>query len=197
MHLSPSGVRPRHVTRLPAGKLWLVDPVAIGHCGAMSDILLPHRDQFLREEAIRGGMDLLFFANTRHLKHADDTLAGEGLGRAHHRVMYFVARRPGIHVAAILLILGITKQSFGRISKDLIAKGLMEQQQGDRDRRQRLLRLTPAGAALERAIYDVLHDNVSRAYKASGGEAVAGLWTVLQHLMGEDARAQFRSVQGL
>ena len=163
----------------------------------MTDIILPPQSQFLREEVIRGGMDLLFFANTRHLKHADDTLAAEGLGRAHHRVMYFVARRPGIHVSALLAILSITKQSLGRISKDLTAKGLLVQQPGERDRRQRLLRLTPIGVEIERAIFDVLHDNVARAYEASGGEAVAGLWIVLQHLMGEEAREQFRAVQGV
>lgn len=163
----------------------------------MSDILLPPRDQFLREEAIRGGMDLLFFANTRHLKHADDTLAAESLGRAHHRVMYFVARRPGIHVGPLLAILGVTKQSFARVLKDLVAKGLIDQQPGERDRRQRLLRLTPEGVELERAIFEVLHDNVARAYKSAGGDAVAGLWTVLQHLIGEEGRTQFRAVQGL
>lgn len=163
----------------------------------MSDIILPPRDQFLREETIRGGMDLLFFSNTRHLKHADETLSELGLGRAHHRVMYFVARRPDINVTALLAILDITKQSFGRVAKHLIAKDLMEQRTGDRDRRQRLLRLTPAGAALEKTIFDDLHDNVARAFSASGGEAVAGLWVVLQHLMGDEARVQFRAVQGL
>lgn len=163
----------------------------------MSDIILPPRDQFLREETIRGGMDLLFFANTRHLKHADETLASMGLGRAHHRVMYFVARRPDINVAALLAILDVTKQSFGRVAKQLFEKGLMEQRPGERDRRQRLLRLTSSGAELEKTIFDDLHDNVARAYRAAGGDAVAGLWVVMQHLMGEDARVQFRAVQGL
>ena len=162
----------------------------------MPDIILPPRDQFLREEIIRGGMDLLFFANTRYLKHADDMLATHSLGRVHHRVMYFVARCPGIHVAALLTILGISKQSYGRISNDLFAKGLMERQQGDCDRRQRLLRLTPTGVELERAIFGVMRDSVARAYGAAGGEAVAGLWTVLQHLMGEEALEQFKAVQG-
>jgi DNA-binding MarR family transcriptional regulator len=78
----------------------------------MHDVILPSRSQFLRDEAIRGGMDLLFFVNTRHLKHADDTLAAVGLGRAHHRVLYFLARRPAITVSALLAILGVTKQSF-------------------------------------------------------------------------------------
>lgn len=163
----------------------------------MSTTVLLPPDEFLCEEAIRGGMDLLFFAHTRHLRHADDTLADLGLGRAHHRILYFVARQPGINVTALLAILGITKQSFGRVAKQLIAKGLMEQHTGERDRRQRLLMLTPEGAKLEKTIFDDLHDNVQRAYRGAGGEAVAGLWVVLQHLMGEEARVQFRAAQGL
>lgn len=163
----------------------------------MHDVILPSRSQFLRDDAIRGGMDLLFFVNTRHLKHADDTLAAVGLGRAHHRVLYFLARRPGITVSALLAILGITKQSFGRAANDLAAKGLIEQRPGENDRRQRLYRLTPAGIELEAEIFADLHANVSRAYTASGGEAVAGFWTVLQHLIGEEGNEQFRIVQGL
>lgn len=99
-------------------------------------------------------------------------------------------------VTELLAILDITKQSFGRVFKDLVARGLIEQRIGERDRRQRLLRLTEAGTRLERAIFDELHGNVARAYAASGGDAVAGLWIVLQNLIGEEGRAQFRAVQG-
>lgn len=56
----------------------------------MTSIVVPSPDLYLRKEAIRGGMDLLFFANTRHLQRADEKLAALGLGRAHHRVLYFV-----------------------------------------------------------------------------------------------------------
>lgn len=87
----------------------LVQVSTFDQYGRMPDIILPPRDQFLPEEIIRGGMDLLFFANTRYLKHADDMLATHSLGRAHHRVMYFVARCPGIHVAALLTILGVRR----------------------------------------------------------------------------------------
>ena len=113
--------------------------------------MLPPKEQFLREETVRGGMDLLLFVNSRHLKRADEKLATLGLGRAHHRVLYFLARRADLSVSELLALLDITKQSFGRVAKDLTAKGLTEQRAGERDRRQRLLRLTPAGEALERA----------------------------------------------
>lgn len=162
----------------------------------MVDVLLPPPGQFLREDAIRGGMDLLLFANVHHLRRADEKLAELGLGRAHHRVLYFVGRRPDMAVSELLSILAVTKQSLGRVTKDLARKGLIEQHTSTRDRRRRLLRLTAAGAELERALFDVLHDNVARAYAASGGEAVAGFWTFMQHLIGEDGREQFRAVQG-
>lgn len=161
----------------------------------MTDLLLPPPDQFLREDAIRGGMDLLFFAHTRHLKHADDVLAAQGLGRAHHRLMYFLARRPNIHVSALLDILAISKQSLRRVVHDLASKGLVEERQGEIDRRRRMMCLTPAGIELERAIFDCLRDNIEKAYAASGGNAVAGFWTVLQHLMGDEGRTQFRTLQ--
>ncbi|GGB21421.1 MarR family transcriptional regulator [Sphingomonas metalli] len=163
----------------------------------MTAILLPSPDLFLREDAIRGGMDLIFFTNTRYLKSADERLAAAGLGRAHHRVMYFVQRKPDITVSELHQILGITKQSYNRVAKDLIARNLMIQRVGEKDRRHRLLRLTDEGAALERTIFEELHGKVAHAYSAAGGEAVRGFWSVLQHLIGEEGRTMFGAVQRL
>lgn len=160
----------------------------------MTEMILPPKGLFLREEAIRGGMDLLFFINTRHLKRADEKLATLGLGRAHHRVMYFVARKPGMSVSELLDLLGVTKQSFGRVGSMLVEKGLLESRVGDHDRRRRLLKLTARGAALEQEILQDLHDNVARAYAASGSDAVSGFWLFAQHLIGEEGRTQFGSV---
>lgn len=160
----------------------------------MSDLIVPPVTQYLRESCIRGGMDLMFFANTRHLKKADDRLASLKLGRAHHRVLYFVARRPDLSVGELLAILDITKQSATRTLKELVARGLMTTRPGERDRRQRLLRLTEPGSQLEREIFDDLHANVENAYAAAGGVAVAGFWAVMQQLMDVDARRQFRAM---
>jgi DNA-binding MarR family transcriptional regulator len=161
----------------------------------MSDILSPPSEQFLREDAIRGGMDLMFFAHSRHLQHADEELGKRGLGRAHHRVLYFLARKPDMPVSELLAILAITKQSFGRVANALTDQGLMEARPGDRDRRQRLMRLTPEGMALEHDLFTVLHANMASAYAASGGQAVAGFWVVMQYLMGGDAQSIFAQIQ--
>ena len=54
-------------------------------------------------------------------------LAKFGFGRAHHRVLHFVNRNPGMNVAELLDILKITKQSLGRVLKQLIDEGYVEQ----------------------------------------------------------------------
>lgn len=136
-------------------------------------------------------MDLLLFAHKAHLRHADAELDAMGLGRAHHRCLYFVGRQPDLSVGDLLRLLGITKQSLGRVLGKLVKQGLIAQRVGDADRRQRLLRLTTSGAALEAQLFDGLHRNMSRAYVASGEDAVNGFWTMMQNLMSEDVREQF------
>ncbi len=77
-------------------------------------------------------------------------------------------------VGDLLAILAITKQSAARTLSLLVEHGYLEMTSGIRDRRQRFLRLTAAGAELEQGIYDELHANVEQAYTAAGGIAVAG-----------------------
>jgi len=95
-----------------------------------------------------------------------------------------------------LALLGITKQSLGRVLKGLIDRDLIRQRPGLKDRRQRLLKLTPSGKILEQRLFAGLHDNMSRAYTASGEEAVHGYWTMMLNLMSNDAQRQFAAFQG-
>ena len=84
-------------------------------------------------------VELLFFAYRDFTGEADAVLAEFGLGRAHHRVLHFVNRHPGLRVADLLEILKITKQSLARVLKQLVDEGWIVQKAGERDRRQRLL----------------------------------------------------------
>src|SRR5689334_18747689 len=99
-------------------------------------------------EPIWDVIELLFFAYRDFVGDPDDVLAKFGFGRAHHRVLHFVNRNPGMKVAALLDILKITKQSLGRVLKQLIDEGYIVQKEGASDRRQRLLFATPKGEAL-------------------------------------------------
>ncbi|MGA7429860.1 MAG: MarR family transcriptional regulator [Xanthobacteraceae bacterium] len=93
-------------------------------------------------------IELLFFAYRDFVGDPDEVLEKLGFGRAHHRVLHFVNRNPGMKVAELLVVLKITKQSLGRVLKQLIDEGYVVQKAGANDRRQRLLYASAAGEAL-------------------------------------------------
>jgi DNA-binding MarR family transcriptional regulator len=93
-------------------------------------------------------IELLFFAYRDFVGDPDEVLSKLGFGRAHHRVLHFVNRNPGMKVAELLEVLKITKQSLGRVLKQLIDEGYVVQKPGANDRRQRLLYASPAGETL-------------------------------------------------
>ena len=92
-------------------------------------------------------IEALFFAYRDFVGDADRLLLRYNFGRAHHRVLYFVDRRPGLSVAELLDLLRITKQSLSRVLKELLDAGYIEQRPGLADRRQRHLHATDAGHA--------------------------------------------------
>jgi DNA-binding MarR family transcriptional regulator len=108
-------------------------------------------------------IELLFFAYRDFVGDPDRILAEYGFGRAHHRVLHFVVRYPGLTIAELLDILRITKQSLNRVLKDLIEQGYIEQKTGTSDRRQRLLFCTGAGADLAADLTRVQTRRVARA----------------------------------
>jgi DNA-binding MarR family transcriptional regulator len=93
-------------------------------------------------------IELLFFAYRDFISDPDIILEKSGFGRAHHRVVHFVNRDPGMTVADLLETLKITKQSLARVLKQLIDSGYIAQKEGPDDRRQRRLYPTRAGRAL-------------------------------------------------
>src|SRR5437868_15492391 len=117
------------------------------------------RDGDLRWDII----ELLFFAYRDFVGDADHELEAFGFGRAHHRVLHFVYRYPGLKVADLLDVLRITKQSLGRVLKQLLDEGYIVQKTGNNDRRQRLLYATPKGEALVGKLAGLQTDRINRA----------------------------------
>jgi len=97
-------------------------------------------------------IELLFFAYRDFISDPDAILDTSGFGRAHHRVVHFVNREPGLTVAALLDTLKITKQSLARVLKQLIDSGYISQVAGPEDRRQRRLYPTDRGRELALAL---------------------------------------------
>ncbi len=142
---------------------------------------------FLRQEEIRQGIELLFFAYRDFTGEPDAILAKRGFGRAHHRVIYFVGRQPGMMVGELLGILRITKQSLSRVLKQMVDEGYIEQKTGEKDRRQRLLYLTDKGKALEKELSETQRARIAKAYREAGAEAVEGFRKVLRGITDEKA----------
>jgi len=151
---------------------------------------------FLREAELRRGMELLYFGHAHLNRGADKSLQEQGLGRAHHRALYFIARRPDMTVSELLRLLAITKQSLGRVLNELIERDLLSVRPGERDRRQRLLRLTDAGTTLERNLFEAIRERMSAAYASAGQNAVTGFWAVLEGLIPTPERARVDALRG-
>lgn len=108
-------------------------------------------------------IELLFFAYRDFVGDPDHVLDAFGFGRAHHRVVHFVHRYPGLKVADLLDVLRITKQSLGRVLKQLLDEGYIVQRAGAADRRQRLLFATAKGEALVAQLAGLQTDRITRA----------------------------------
>ncbi len=156
----------------------------------------PVNPLFLREEELRQGIELLFYAYRDFTGEPDAMLARYRFGRAHHRVIYFVGRNPGMSISELLRILKITKQSLSRVLGQLVRDGFVVQEPGRNDRRQRLLELTAKGRELERQLSETQRARIARAYKEAGAEAVEGFRKVLLGIMNPEERAEYLATQG-
>lgn len=135
---------------------------------------------------------MLFFAYRDFTAEPDAMLARYKFGRAHHRVIYFVGRYPGMSVSDLLDILQITKQSLSRVLGQLVRDEFITQTKGTRDRRQRLLELTPKGRELESKLTASQRARIARAYRDAGADAVEGFRKVMLGIMSRDEdRARF------
>lgn len=119
-------------------------------------------------------IELLFFAYRDFVGDADHVLEEFGFGRAHHRVVHFVTRYPGLKVADLLDVLRITKQSLGRVLKQLLDEGYIVQKAGDNDRRQRLLFATAKGEALVAKLAGLQTARINRALEGMSPAAADG-----------------------
>ena len=135
------------------------------------------------DDALRDAMELLFFAYRDFTAEPDNILSDYNFGRAHYRVIHFVGRNPGMTVSQLLDILRITKQSLSRVLRQLVMDGFVAQDAGLNDRRQRLLRLTDKGRALEIQVSEDQRRRIQRAFAAAGPAGVDGFRRVLNSMM--------------
>ena len=139
-------------------------------------------------------IELLFFAYRDFVSDPDDVLAKLSFGRAHHRVLHFVNRHPGMKVADLLEVLKITKQSLGRVLKQLVDEGYVSQKEGENDRRQRLLYVTPKGEALAMKLAGLQTERIARALGEIGPTAHEAARRFLVAMIDADGRDDVRKL---
>ena len=163
----------------------------------MADVIVTAIDRSRGPEAESGTpsaepiwdiIELLFFAYRDFVSDPDDVLAKFGFGRAHHRVLHFVNRHPGMKVADLLDVLKITKQSLGRVLKQLVDQGYVVQKEGENDRRQRLLYVTPKGEALAMKLAGLQTERIARALAELGPGAHEAARRFLNAMIDADGR---------
>ena len=143
----------------------------------MTDI---NKKQYLSEAEAVALVELLFFAYRDFVSDPDEILEELGFGRAHHRILHFIGRDPGMTVASLLDILKITKQSLARVLKEMIDKDYVFKKEGEVDRRQRLLHLTDKGETLRQKL---IAPQIARFQRAAAETGGAGFHDMLLHLI--------------
>lgn len=139
-------------------------------------------------------IELLFFGYRDFVSEPDTILGAYEFGRAHHRVVHFVGRNPGMTVAELLDILRITKQSLARVLRQLIERGFIEQKTGETDRRQRRLYLTGAGAELWDRLAVPQKERVRKALAAAGPHGEAAWRDIMLALIDEEHRPDVEQI---
>ena len=133
-----------------------------------------------REEALREAIELFFFGYRAFTAGPDQILAKHGLGRVHHRILYFVGRNPDLSVNALLEILGVSKQALNAPLRTLFDRKLVSCRPDSQDRRFKRLRLTDAGGRLEGQLTGTQMQHLATVFAATGAKAEAGWKAVMR-----------------
>lgn len=149
----------------------------------------------LSERALRRAIELFFFAYRDFTGEADALLVRYGFGRAHHRVIYFVGRHPGVSVSELLSILKITKQSLSPVLGQLMRDGFVVQRPDPMDRRRRRLHLTPEAEALEQRLTAHQARRLASAFEDAGAEAAHGFTEVLRAIINKEERQRLEACE--
>jgi len=132
--------------------------------------------------AQQNAMEAFFFGYQAFTAKADEMLARRGLSRVHQRIIFFIARSPGISMKELLAVLGVSKQALNMPLRQLLEMNLVHSDTATDDKRKRLLHTTPEGAKLEQALRREQVKLLRRAFDETGIEAVSGWFAVNQAL---------------
>lgn len=140
---------------------------------------------YLRADDLNEALELFFYGYRRFTERPDALLRRRGLGRVHHRVLYFIARNGGITVNGLLKKLGVSKQALNAPLRKLLASRLVESRLAEKDRRQKRLYLTPKGIALEEQLSGGQRKALDAVFRKTGKMAESHWRAVMTAIAGK------------
>ncbi|MGG2396844.1 MarR family winged helix-turn-helix transcriptional regulator [Pseudomonas sp. SH1-B] len=137
----------------------------------------------LKNPAIQqAAMQAFFFGYQAFTAKPDEMLAKRGLSRVHHRILFFIAKYPGLSMKELLGYLGVSKQALNTPLRQLMEMHLVQSETAADDKRKRLLGFTTEGAKLEQALRREQVRLLQRVFAEVGEEAVQG-WLQVNHAL--------------
>jgi len=134
------------------------------------------------EEKLREAIELFYFAYRAFTDGPDHILEERGLGRVHHRILYFVGRNPQTTVNALLEILDVSKQALHAPLRQLVEGQLVVMQADEKDRRFKRLSLTSEGKKLEARLTGAQMKLLNTVFTATGDRTQAAWKTVMREM---------------
>ncbi|WKJ90623.1 MarR family transcriptional regulator [Methylomonas montana] len=135
-----------------------------------------------REAALCLAIEQFYFGYRAFTVQPDRILAERGLGRVHHRILYFVGRNPRMSVNALLSMLGVSKQALNAPLRQLVEMQLVAIDTAEHDKRVRELSLTSSGAELETQLTGTQMQQLQTVFEQVGSDAEAGWHQVMRSL---------------
>jgi DNA-binding MarR family transcriptional regulator len=140
-----------------------------------------------RDESLREAIELFYFAYRAFTAGPDSILSNRGLGRVHHRILYFVGRNPNVAVNALLEILAVSKQALNAPLRQLVEENLVSVRPDDHDRRFKRLALTQEGKKLESQLTGTQMKHLANVFAAAGSNNEA-VWKSIMRAVPERSR---------
>ncbi|WP_374286685.1 MarR family winged helix-turn-helix transcriptional regulator [Pseudomonas fluvialis] len=122
----------------------------------------------------QAAMEAFFFGYQAFTAKPDEMLARRGLSRVHHRILFFIAKYPGLSMKELLGYLGVSKQALNTPLRQLMEMHLVQSEAAADDKRKRLLGFTAEGARLEQALRREQARLLQRVFAEVGEDAVQG-----------------------
>lgn len=141
------------------------------------------------EQKLNEVLQLFYFSYRTFTEKPDQIIEKYGIQRVHHRILYFIARVPGITVNELLSVLEVSKQALNLPLRQLQDKGFIQTVQAVFDKRYKKLYLTEKGQGLESRLSTVQREQMKTIFNNLSGRHQED-WTDVMEALSKERPGQ-------